>query len=155
MKFATKNGEVKVGVQHKDTTLSWGAKRKTTELKVTLPNGEELTTSTTCHGADKFTKRTGRRVVFLKLLDMDDAQAIQRAEKVWRAMQDNDSLKATKGQTPSLWQDAKKYYKLSREDRTSLAKIVCPEFFQAAPERKKQRDLSLLSNLLKKYPPKK
>src|SRR4051812_40929666 len=119
MKLQLEKGTAQVGVKHGTTTLSSGAERRVTTVRVTLADSTEFTGTAICHAKDVFSKKQGKRYAFLNLLKQDNEQAADAAVK---------KVKSKKSvEAGSLLTDAKKFYKISREDRTKLFKFVCSE----------------------------
>lgn len=142
MKLNLEKGVAIVGVRHGTTKLSSGAERRTTTVRVTLPDGAEFTGSAVCHEKDTFTRKQGKKYAFLDLLKKDNQQAADVAvTKVGKLKQEVGSLAS----------DAKAFYKIGRKDRTKLFKAVCSEYVAWTPERRSLREKSLLNRLKAKY----
>lgn len=141
LKFANER-EGKVTVKF-DTKVTATGDVRTTEVMLELPSGKTLTSTVGCDSRDKFSRRNGRYAAFLKLLTQDNSQACEEAVK--------RQNKAPVKEVGSLSDAARNFYLLSRADRTVLQKSLCPEFNRNAPERRAQREKSLLERLYKKY----
>ncbi len=148
MKLQLEKGTAQVGVKHGTTTLSSGAERRVTTVRVTTPDGAEITGVAICHEKDVFTKKAGKRYAFLNVLKQDNEQAQETLLK-------KPSRKSYIGsEAGSLMTDAQKHYKLSRKDRTTLFKAVCSEYVAWTPEQRAKREKALFNRLKAKYEPK-
>jgi hypothetical protein len=146
LRFAKGEGKVLVNFDTKETPKG---DVRTTEVTVEVP-GEAgatitLTAKVGCDSRDKFSRRNGRYAAFLKLLTQDNNQAYEEAVKR------RDKTRSVAREVGCLSEAARPFYMLSRADRTVLQKALCPEFNRNAPERRVQREKSLLERLYKKY----
>lgn len=119
--------------------------RRMTTLSVTLPSGEVLTAKVACHSGDQFSRKQGRKQALLKLLALDNQQAEEKTLKLY-----NEKPLKTES-TSSLKLDSRKHYKLIREDRKLLFKLVCPEYSGNTPERRALRDRLLFDRLKARF----
>lgn len=116
-----------------------------TTVTVTLPNGKTLTGVSSCDTRDNFNRHEGRKFAYLNLIRLDNEAATATALDEYR------KGKTKEVETEALVQAARKYYKLSRQDRTTLMKVVCPKFSANTPERRALRERAQYKRLDAKY----
>jgi hypothetical protein len=116
-----------------------------TTVTVTLPNGKTLVGVSSCDTRDSSSRHEGRKFAYLNLIRKDN----EAAQSV--ALDDYRKGKIKEVETEALTQAARKHYKLSRQDRTTLMKVVCPKFSANTPERKAIREKAQYERLEAKF----
>lgn len=144
-KVFVKFGEVSVPKKKEEVV------RRTTSLKVSLPDGMDLTSEAVCSEKDTFSKLQGRKAALVKLLNDDTAQAQERAVQEFNRRKPVPKTVPTEGS--SLASATKGYYRISRGDRRILFSVVCPEFYRNTPERRLFREKALYERLKSKFEP--
>ncbi len=146
-------GTASVTIEYADEKVNIGQGKKkkevtkrVTKLSIKLPNGKTLISQVASDSRDKFNKGYGRKAAILKLFkgDTDTAQTTVERMAVGGKL-------GSKVEAGSLSETAKKFYNISRPDRETLFKVICPQFFRNDPDRVKQREKALYERLAAKY----